>query len=191
MRRTLMVLAIVVTACASEPDVEGAPGLVGSPPPALPASALPTMTVTGETASIDVEAVAAESTHPDDLQGLLEESGFTGGVQRSFGGGRGAFARVLSRGLAFTDEEGAAAYLDWFEEYGGVELINAEPIAPASLPAGVVAFRHLPDGCCHNDVPVFLAAWRRGSSVLYVSGAGRRANAAAFVELVRVYDEET
>ncbi len=194
MRRTLMIAAIlatVLTACAREPAAEGAASPAANPPPGLPAAALPTMTVTSETAALDIEAVAAEATHPDDLRSLLEESGFAGGVQRSFGGGRGAFSRVLARGLAFTDEHGAAAYLDWFEEFGGMELINAEPIAPSSMPAGVVAFRHLPDGCCHNDVPVFLAAWRRGSSVLYVTGAGRRANAEALVDVVRLYDEET
>ncbi len=186
-----VIVATALTSCASDLDVGAVPTRAGSPPPALPAAALPTMTVTGEMASIDAEVVAAEATHPDDLQALLEESGFAGGVQRSFGGGRGAFARVLARGLAFTDVEGATAYLDWFGELGGVELINADPIAPTNLPSGAVAFRHLPDGCCHNDVPVFMAAWRRGSSVLYVSGAGRRANAAALVDLVRVYDEET
>ena len=51
-------------------------------------------------------------------------------------------------------------------------------------------FRHEPDGCCHNDVPVYLAAWQRGSSVLYLHVGGRRANTRAFVELIASYDEE-
>jgi hypothetical protein len=51
-------------------------------------------------------------------------------------------------------------------------------------------FRHLPDGCCRNDVPVYLAAWQRGPSVLYLHVGGRRANTRAFVELIESYDRE-
>ena len=45
-------------------------------------------------------------------------------------------------------------------------------------------------GCCHNDVPVFLAAWQRGDSVLTLHAGGRRANLRAFVELIASYDRE-
>ena len=70
------------------------------------------------------------------------------------------------------------------------EIITSERIAPAGVPDGVVVFRHLPDGCCHNDVPVFLAAWQRGESVLTLHAGGRRANVRAFVDLIAAYDRE-
>jgi hypothetical protein len=97
---------------------------------------------------------------------------------------------VLSRGLTFADAAGAASFVTWFADHAPAEIITSERIDPPGVPEGVVAFRHLPDGCCHNDVPVFLAAWQRGSSVLYLHAGGRRANASAFVELISTYDQE-
>lgn len=78
----------------------------------------------------------------------------------------------------------------WFADHAPAGIITSERIDPADGPDGVVVFRHLPDGCCHNDVPVFLAARQRGSSVSYLRAGGRRANAPAFVELISAYDQE-
>ncbi len=131
-----------------------------------------------------------EVVHPDELRTLLGDAGFTAGAQRSFGAGTGAFSRVLSRGLAFETPAGAAAFVTWFGDNAGEEVITADRISPTAVPDGVVVFRHLPDGCCHNDVPVYLAAWQRGPSVLYLHVGGRRANTRAFVELIASYDQE-
>lgn len=142
------------------------------------------------TTPVDADRIANEVAHPDDLRALMDDAGFVRARQRSFAGGTGAFSRALSRGLAFGDEAGAARFVRWFAEHAPAEIITSEPIAPDGLPDGIVAFRHLPDGCCHNDVPVFLAAWQRGSSVLYLHVGGRRANTRAFVELISAYDQE-
>jgi hypothetical protein len=96
---------------------------------------------------------------------------------------------VVARGLVFETDEGAAAFVRWFDDHAP-EIITSERIAPAGVPDDVVVFRHEPDGCCHNDVPVFLAAWQRDASVLSLHAGGRRADVRAFVELISSYDRE-
>jgi hypothetical protein len=181
------ILVLVITGCATraEPrDASGTDALV----PVLPASALPRMTSVMTT--VDEDHLANEVTHPDEMRALLTDAGFLRAAQRSFGGGTGAFSRVLARALVFDGDAGASAFMTWFGDAAPEEIITAERIDPAGVPEGVVVFRHLPSGCCHNDVPVFLAAWQRGSSVLFLHVGGRRANARAFVELVSTYDRE-
>ena len=182
-------VAIVLVACAdtSAPPPVPAAGDAG-PPVVLPASALPRMT--SAASSIDVDGLVNEVTHPDELRAVLDESGFASAAQRSFGAGTGAFSRVLARGLTFETDDGAAAFVAWFEDNAAEEIITAERIVPHGVPDGVVVFRHRPDGCCHNDVPVYLAAWQRDSSVLVLHVGGRRTTTRAFVDLIASYDQE-
>ncbi len=180
--------SIVLVACggaSSTPDDAPASGEAAEPL-VLPASALPRMT--SEMTAVDADRLVNEVAHPDELRALLDRSGFASAAQRSFGEGEGAFSRVLARGLAFETEAGAAAFVSWFEANAPEEIVTAERIAPKGLPEGVVVFRHRPDGCCHNDVPVYLAAWQRGSAVLSLHVGGRRANTRAFAELISSYD---
>ncbi|MDH4112445.1 MAG: hypothetical protein OEV60_07135 [Actinomycetota bacterium] len=188
MARIVWIAAIVLAACSSAtvPIEDETPAI--DPPRVLSASALPRMT--SEAKSLDAEQVANEVAHPDDMGAMLEAAGFASASQRSFGGGTGAFSRVLARRLAFTTATGAQTFVGWFGDHAGEEIVTARRIAPEGVPRGVVLFRHLPDGCCHNDVPVFLAAWQRGSTVLYLHVGGRRANVRAFTELIESYDRE-
>jgi hypothetical protein len=182
------VVALATVACASD-AVPGAAPVSGPAPPLLPDSALSRMT--SETTPVDADRLANEVAHPDDLRAVLADAGFVRAAQRSFGAGTGRpFSRVLARGLAFGDEAGAAAFVTWFAEHAPAEIIRSERIDPVGVPDGVVTFRHLPDGCCHNDVPVFLAAWQRGSTVLFLHAGGRSANGRAFAELIATYDQE-
>ncbi len=191
MTRSAWVAAVVLllaAACASDAVPRDTPASV-PPRLLLPDSAVPRMS--GDTTPVDVDRLASEVTHPDELRAVLAEAGFSRAAQRSFGGGPGRpFSRVLSRGLTFADAAGAAAFVAWFADHAPAEIITSERIDPADVPDGVVVFRHLPDGCCHNDVPVFLAAWQHGSSVSYLHAGGRRATAPAFVELISAYDQE-
>jgi hypothetical protein len=182
------VIAIMLVGCAgsSASDVPG--GVAADPPVVLSASALPRMT--SEASSVGVDELANEVTHPDELRAVLDEAGFAAAEQRSFGGGTGAFSRVLARGLAFETDAGASAFVEWFADRAPEEIITSERIFPSGVPDGVVVFRHEPDGCCHNDVPVYLAAWQRGSSVRFLHVGGRRATTPAFVRLIASYDEE-
>jgi len=180
MSRIVRVLAVAVLfapACASAPATDGAIA-TGATPPVLPAAALPRMT--SDATSVDADHMANEVMHPDELRALLDEAGLVRAAQRSFGGGSGAFSRVVARGLVFETEEGAAAFVSWFGDHASQQVITSERISPTGMP----------DGCCHNDVPVFLAAWQRGDSVLTLHAGGRRANVRAFVDLIAAYDRE-
>jgi hypothetical protein len=185
-----LVLALCALAgCAADPaPADGRTPGGGGRAVVLPASALPGMT--SERSSVDVDGLTNEVTHPEELRGLLEEAGFSSAEQRSFGGGTGAFSRVLARGLTFDSSAGAASYVAWFAENAHEEILTSRRISPAGVPSGVVVFRHRPDACCHNDVPAYMAAWQHGSSVLYLHVGGRRANTRTFVELIESYNRE-
>lgn len=188
MTRIVPIVAIVLAAC-SGPSGPAAPGATTHDPPGLlPASAFPRMT--SVRSSVGVDEMANEVAHPDELRAVLDDAGFASAAQRSFGGGTGTFSRVLARGLAFDTHAGAAAFLAWFGDNAHEEIITAKRISPGGVPDGAVVFEHEPDGCCHNDVPVYLAAWPRGSSVLYLHVGGRRATTRAFVALTETFDRE-
>jgi hypothetical protein len=184
-----IVLVLGLGACAGGSRSVPTPTVRDTPPPVLPASALPRMT--SVVTDVDEDQIADEVVHREALIALLEAAGFAGSRQRSFTVGTGSFSRVIARGLSFDTAGGARAYVTWFSRQAGEEILTAERIPFAAPPAGVVVFRHVPDGCCHNDVPTYLAAWQRGSTVLTLHAGGRKANAAAFADLVSAYDEET
>jgi hypothetical protein len=181
---------LLLVGCAGDPSTSRSAGSVASPSagPLLPASVLPRMTSTASI--VDVDRLADEVVHPDELRALLRQTGFSHGAQRSFVAGTGAFSRVIARALAFQTEAGAAAFVTWFADNAGAEVISADRITPEGVPDGVIVFRHVPDGCCHNDVPVYLAAWQRGPLVLHLHVGGRRANTRAFVDLISSYEGE-
>jgi hypothetical protein len=185
--RIVPVIVFLLAGCGP-PSPDTSQVVAAAAPVVLSASALPRMT--SDESSVDVDELVNEVVHPDELRAVLDEAGFVSAAQRSFGGGTGAFSRVLARGLSFETEAGAAVFVSWIGSHAPEEIITAERIFPESVPDGAVVFRHEPDGCCHNDVPVYLAAWQRGSSVLFLHVGGRRANARAFVELIASYDEE-
>ena len=165
----LALALFVLVGCASEPAPAGSSG--GSERAVvLPASALPGMT--SVRSSVDVDRLTNEVAHADELRGLLEEAGFVSAEQRSFGGGTGAFSRVLARGLTFDSSAGADSYLEWFAENAHEEILTSRRISPTGVGSDVVVFHHRPDACCHNDVPAYMAAWRHGSSVLYLHVGG-------------------
>lgn len=186
-------IALGAASCAgaaTEPSSTVPPpsGSVAERAPLLPASALPRMTSVVSPA--DLGLIAAEVTHPDELSAVLREAGFVGARQRSFSGGSGAFTRVVARGMRFESAAGARAYVSWLSERASTEIVTAERISPAAIDDDVVVFHHRPDGCCHNDVPVFLAGWTSGSSVLYLHAGGRRATVPAFMKLIASYESE-
>jgi hypothetical protein len=191
---TLVVgIALGTASCAgaaTEPSSTVPPraGSVAERSPLLPASALPRMT--SAVSPADLGLIAAEVTHPDELSAVLTEAGFVGARQRSFSGGTGPFTRVIARGMRFESAAGARAYVSWLGEHASSEIVAAERISPAAVDDDVVVFHHRPDGCCHNDAPIFLAGWTSRSSVLYLYAGGRRATSTAFMKLIAAYDSE-
>jgi len=53
-----------------------------------------------------------------------------------------------------------------------------------------VFFVHEPSGCCHEETPVYLAAWQRGDIVWTVQASGPRIQAPPVVALVHRFEQE-
>lgn len=197
MRRIARALAILMsTATLAACSGDGGGSLVPpadvaappvAPPPVVPASVLPGMS--SAVVEADAETIAEEAVHVDRVKELLGDAGFVSASQRSFQGGSGAFSRVFVRTMVFQEPTGVSSYLAWFRANAGREIVTAKEIAPSGLPPDAIAFRHVPGGCCRRDFPVFLAAWPRGTSVVFVHGGGPKVTTAALVDLVAAVDE--
>lgn len=139
---------------------------------------------------LDATDVAAQAILPEHVEVLLADAGFAGGVERSFVGGTGTFSRVLARTLEFRTDDGAATYLGWLREHVAEILGETETVSDPELPADAVSVRHLPNGCCPKEVPVYLVAWQRDELVLSVEASGQRARAQSIVPIVRAFDRQ-
>lgn len=180
----LVVLAsIALVGCASS---VAAPGL-GTVPAltALPAEALPGHAA--KVVELDATLVASDAVQPQELQVLLEDAGFVGGRQRTFSNGGSPPRRLLARVLQFGDAAGATAYLGWLREHASDVIGTAAPAPAPDLPEAFLAHR-VPSGCCHQEVPIFLAAWRRGSTVLSLQVAGAAVTRADVPGLASAFD---
>ena len=178
----------VSTTCAapSTNPVSTAERIVRSSPAAPPAAAVPWMRSTEET--VDAQLLASDALHPEELATLLESAAFGSGVERLFTARRGPFSRVEARSLAFGSAPGASTYLGWLRGHASELIGDAEPVAAPRLPDGVLFVRHLATGCCHEEVPVYLAAWQRGPLVLSVKASGRAADVSVVAAIVRSVD---
>jgi hypothetical protein len=186
----LMTLVLTAsTACGSPAaPVATTAATTFTPPSAPPSDAVPWMRSTEDV--VDTQTLASDALHPPELATLLQAAGFDAGAERVFTARRGPFQRVVARSLAFGTPEGAESYLAWLRSHAS-ELIGATEIVTArGLPAGVVFVRHLAGGCCHEEVPVYLAAWQRGPLVLSVKASGRAADVSPVAAIVRTVDRE-
>lgn len=183
MRKTILALATTLMVAACGPG-SGAPEL---PPPApLAPDALPWRA--GEIVELDAASVAEDAVRVADLEAILTEAGFAGATQRVFANARGARQQhSLARVLAFADASGAQAYLDWLREHVDEVIGTAEFLEPPD-PLGF-AFLALSDtDCCPKATEVYLAAWRRGSTVLTLEVGGDGLNEALVASLAEDLD---
>ena len=158
------------------------------PPSAPSADAVPWMRSTEDV--VDTQLLASDALHPPELATLLQAAGFSAGAERIFTARHGPFSRVVARSLAFGTSQGAQTYLAWLEGHASEVIGDTERVSARGLPAGVVFVRHLAGGCCHEEVPVYLAAWQRGSLVLSVKAGGRAADVSPVAAIVRTVDGE-
>ena len=70
--RIVPIVAIVLVACGGPSTTDAPRASAADPPVVLPASALPRMT--SDVTSVDVDRLANEVVHPDELQALLDEA---------------------------------------------------------------------------------------------------------------------
>jgi hypothetical protein len=169
-------ILVIVAACADQ-----AP----TPPPELPPIELRGMQ--SELTAVTAQRLARDALEPDMLASLLEDAGYRSGAERTYAGPGERFSLAITRVLSFDDPDGAEAYLAWLHDHSSELLGSAEPLPPLELPGSFVAV-HVPGGCCPKAVPVYLSAWRRGSSVLSVKVSGRGADPEAVEDLATALD---
>jgi hypothetical protein len=154
-------------------------------PPSLPPIELRGMQ--SELTPVTAERLARDALEPAVLASLLEDAGYRSGAERTYAGPGERFSLAITRVLSFDDPDGAEAYLAWLHDHASELLGSAEPLPPLELPGSFVAV-HVPGGCCPKAVPVYLSAWRRGSSVLSVKVSGRGADPDAVEDLATALD---
>jgi hypothetical protein len=154
----------------------------------LPAAALPQLD--SRVRSLDRQALAADALRPDALADILAEAGYVAGREREFSGRTRAFHHVVARTLVFEREEGGERYLDWLSRHGRDLLGRAAAPVRLSTPGKLgVALTLVPCGACKNELPTFLAGWRRGATVLTILAAGPGANPERVSALLHEQDE--
>jgi hypothetical protein len=136
---------------------------------------------------VTAERLARDALEPAVLASVLEDAGYRSGAERTYAGPGERFSLAITRVLSFDDPDGAEAYLAWLHDHSSDLLGTAEPLPPLDLPGSFVAV-HLPGGCCPKAVPIYLSAWRRGSSVLFVQASGREADPDAVEDLATALD---
>jgi hypothetical protein len=175
----LTLLCLVASACSAVSSSSS----TTAPPPSV---ALPPLTIAGLRASeqtVDTAAAADETARPDEAQQALDEAGFLGARQRTLTGRVGVFSRVVLRAWVFSSESGATTFASWMRDHAD-DLIGTSTAVRAELPSGVSLALHTPSGCCHEEVPIYLAIWQRGPIVWTIRASGARIRTAPVVALV-------
>jgi hypothetical protein len=152
----------------------------------IPATALPGHPA--DPIDLDAGSVAVDAVDIAGLEALLDEAGFIGGTQRQFSRVRGGRRRILARVLSFETREGAAAYAAWLRDHADEVIGDAAPNARLRAPSHGVVLVHEPNPCCHNETRMFLAMWRRGSTVVTIQIAGEGARESDVPDLLARLD---
>lgn len=176
-RVRLLVFVVAISACARD----------AVPVPAgLPADALPGME--SEVAVLGAGALARDALDPAALEDLLGDVGYVSGRQRTFSGPGERFSLAITRVLVFESIAGAGRYVAWLRAHPEDLLGGAQTLDPLDLPGSPFLMIHLPGGCCPKAVPIYLSAWQRGPTVLFLKASGRKADVPAFEELAEELD---
>jgi hypothetical protein len=185
---TLLVSALLGSACASEQQTSASSGTTGSasalqpiPPTALPGRPADPIDLNAHSVAVDAVDVAG-------LQTLLDEAGYVGGTQRQFSRVRGGRRRMLARVLSFETPRGAAVYVAWLRDHADEVIGDAAPNAGLRVPRNGVVLVHEPNPCCHNETRMFLAVWHQGSTVVTIQIAGEGARESDVPDLLARLD---
>jgi hypothetical protein len=157
-----LVAAALITGCGH--------GATTSPPPSLPADALPGHPTTIR--SLTAEDLAAEALDPAEASAELDRTGFLAASGRAFAAPDRGVRTVQTRVLRFSSDEGAARYLAWLQQNLGTIIGSGRVDEQPAMPASGFVFLHEPGGCCPKELPVALGVWRRGHTVLWVEAIG-------------------
>jgi hypothetical protein len=172
-----LLLILILSACA---------GNATPVPPSLPAAALPGME--SEDSIIDAKTLAGDALDSEELTHLLDDAGFLAGRERTFSGPGERFSLAVTRVLVFASSAGAASYVGWLRDHPEDLLGGAQRLEPLELPGEPFLLVHTPGGCCPKEVPIYLSAWQRGSTVVFLRASGRQADPGAVQELAAELD---
>ena len=156
-----------------------------SPPPTLPAGALPQLDSRART--LDGRAFAQDASRPDAVAGLLDRQGYVTGSEREFFGRAPTFNHVVARVLEFRAPAGASAFLEWLGQNASAFIGDAESLSLLSFGSRPLLFPV--SGCdCHPQVPSYLAVWQRGIRVHWLFAAGPEATRGTVRALAATFD---
>jgi hypothetical protein len=178
------VLVAVAIACSDA-------ATFGGPPPASVTVSIPSMSL-GHMHEADSTKTAAQAavdaTDTQAMQTMLEGAGLVGVQERLYTGGRGSYSRVVVRAWQFTDAQGAGAFHDWLITNATHGVIGeAKPVRGSPVPD---LFVHEPSGCCHEETPIYLAAWQKDDVVWTVVASGPRIQTPPVIALVKKIEQE-
>lgn len=177
----LVLLAMIACASPSTPSASPDISMTASIPDlGLGHMHVTESTDTGEEASLD-------ATDPQAMQTILDGAGLVGVRERVYTGGRGSYSRLVVRVWEFTSANGAGAFYDWLVTNATHSVIGEAKPARTSIPD---LFVHEPSGCCHEETPVYLAAWQKGDVVWTVVASGPRIQTPPVMQLVKQIEQE-
>ncbi len=194
--RLLLILAVVAaTACGG---AETVPTQATATPQASPTGVgvdvtIPRLSLPGmhhADAILDAESAAFDAVHPGDAQAALATAGFVGAAQSTYTGARGRFSRVVVRQAVFESPEGATGFLDWLATHTVEWIGEASSLTDPALPGSVTMWLHEPSGCCHEEVPIYLAMWQRGNVVWTIRASGPKIQTQRVIDLVTTFEQE-
>ncbi len=113
-------------------------------------------------ATLDGNTVALEMVHPDEAAATLEQAGLVGVTDRTLTGRLGVFSRVVVRGWSFATADGRRVVCGLAARERDEMIGDATPLDASAGPGDIVLL-HSPSGCCHEEVPIYLAAWQRAT----------------------------
>ena len=157
-----------------------------------PVASIPPLQLPGlhrSDALLNATDASIDAVYPEEMAAVLTDAGVIGVQERTYVGGRGAFARVVVRAWVFSSADGATTFLDWLHTKGS-ELIGESKTVAVAMPAGVSLALHTPSGCCHEEVPIYLGSWQRDATVWSILASGPKIHTAPVVSLVRSLEGE-
>jgi hypothetical protein len=186
------ILALLLAACGGDSTASGA----GNPTIDVAAPEIGVPGLHAVSTTIVLDDVAKEAADPAAIRQVLTGAGFVAGGDRTLTGGRGVFSRVVLREWLFAGEAGATGFRSWITDHGDQLIGETEGLeVPAGIDAGLPTDLdvqvHHPTGCCHEEVPIYLATWRDGTTVWTLRASGARIRTAPVFALLDDITKET
>jgi hypothetical protein len=188
----VLTAAVACSSSTGDTNAGASQALTSSDTPAPATGQIPKIDVFGlrtSDSTLDAEAASEDAVQPANFATMLTSDGFLGAGQRLYTGRYGPVSRVALRRWMFDDATGATAFLSWIREQPEQLIGSAEPVDTARIPPSISFVVHEPSGCCHEEVPIYLAAWQQDGVVWTVRASGPRIKEAQASSLVMLIED--